>query len=532
MKTGPYLVFVLATLVNFISDAQADWVKKSLIHPGKDIGIPSSEEKILRYIPQILREDGPPSKAFYQEKLILGKKPKTLASKLVFEHSEVRSLVSQGPTSNRINLTIVGDGYTLDEKERFFADANRLTQELFTGSTFASYLPLFNVHAVFVASNESGLSDRVHKDTALGLYRDPPGSKRAIMPGNMDAIDAAIALAPKTDYPILIANDEYYGGLGGEYAITTRSLESGIVVLRHELGHNFGEVGEEYDGGYVYSGANFSSTQQVPWTQWVQGELIPFESLFLSDNYVWHDLNIQPYSTNFDFPSPGTKGPYQFEILISSVGWKSPEDVSILLDGQLGQLEGHYTADRSFFTFHINETLSPGNHRLELSANNHDSEHVLAFAEIYAHPADMDWTPDNVQAFATYDYSGQKAGYRPTQKSCLMRDMTTPHFCAVDLENMWIRFLSRIHLIDSLEITTKSTGTEVYLKTPQLNDLEISWYTVSDDGVEVEIPELHGKTNWEIPTGLKGKIRARVQFNSPEVRSPDSTFQDSKDLYL
>ncbi|KTD76594.1 M64 family metallopeptidase [Legionella waltersii] len=532
MKTGCYFAVVLGLWTSFMCDVQADWVKKSIVHPGKDITNTNSDEKILRFIPQILREDGHPSKAFYQEKQIPGREPKTLVPKLVFDDYEVRSIVSQGPTSNRINLTIVGDGYTLAEKERFFEDANRLTQELFTGSTFASYLPLFNVHAVFVPSNESGLSDRIHKDTALGLYRDPPGSKRAIMPGNMETIDAALALAPKTDYPILIANDEFYGGLGGEYAITTRSLESGIVVLRHELGHNFGEVGEEYDGGYVYSGANSSPTNQVPWTHWVQSDIRTYESLFLSDNYVWHDLNIQPYSTQFDFPYPSEKGPYQFEILISSVGWKSPEDVSILLDGHIGQLEGHYTADRSFFTFHLNESLAPGNHQLEIIANNHDSEHVLAFAEIYAHPGDLDWTQDNVQAFATYDYAGQKAGYRPTHRSCLMRDMSIPHFCAVDLENMWIRFLSRIHLIDSLEINTQSTGTQVHLKTPQLNHLEISWYTVSDHDIEREIPELNGKTSWELPKNLKGKIRARVRFNSPEVRSPESTFQDSRDLYL
>ena len=31
---------------------------------------------------------------------------------------EVRTLVNQGPTSNRINLTIVGDGYTATEKDK------------------------------------------------------------------------------------------------------------------------------------------------------------------------------------------------------------------------------------------------------------------------------------------------------------------------------------------------------------------------------------------------------------------------------
>ena len=85
--------------------------------------------------------------------------------------AEVRILVSQGPKENRINLTMVGDGYTLAERDKFFSDANRITHELFTGSTFASYLPLFNVYAVFSPSHESGITDgdirRASRDRSL-----------------------------------------------------------------------------------------------------------------------------------------------------------------------------------------------------------------------------------------------------------------------------------------------------------------------------------------------------------------------------
>ena len=41
-----------------------------------------------------------------------------------------------------------------------------------------------------------------------------------------------------------VRSEQRYGGLGGRYAITTRSKNSGSMVLRHELGHNFGNVGE------------------------------------------------------------------------------------------------------------------------------------------------------------------------------------------------------------------------------------------------------------------------------------------------
>ena len=36
---------------------------------------------------------------------------------------------------------------------------------------------------------------------------------------------------------------------GGQFVIGTKSRTTGTVVLRHEMGHNFIDVGEEYDGG-------------------------------------------------------------------------------------------------------------------------------------------------------------------------------------------------------------------------------------------------------------------------------------------
>jgi hypothetical protein len=125
----------------------------------------------------------------------------------------------------------------------------------------------FNVYAVFVPSKVSGIGDGSPKDTAFRLYRDPAGSKRGIMPGNESALVRAMNMAPATDYPIVLANDDYYGGLGGRWAISTRSRATGLMVLRHELGHNFGEVGEEYDNGYVYRGANASRSIRVPWAR-------------------------------------------------------------------------------------------------------------------------------------------------------------------------------------------------------------------------------------------------------------------------
>lgn len=218
-------------------------------------------KRMLKNIPAMISEDPiETDKIHYQEILFpqskfnnsnistlnqkLGTNPSR--NKAPWDKAEVKALVKQGPDNNRIVLTILGDGYTLGEKEKFFNDAKRITDDLFKVDTFASYLSLFNVYAVFVPSNDSGITDLKRKDTVFDLYRSPRGSKRGIMPGNRSAIEKALKLAPApADYPIIVANDDFYGGLGGQYAITTRSLTSGSMVLRHELGHNFGNVGEE-----------------------------------------------------------------------------------------------------------------------------------------------------------------------------------------------------------------------------------------------------------------------------------------------
>ena len=76
------------------------------------------------------------------------------------------------------------------------------------------------------------------------------------VPGNAQGARDACALAAGCDYPSIIGNDPFYGGLGGEFVIATESETSGTIVLRHEMGHNFVNVGEEYDGGSVYRGVN------------------------------------------------------------------------------------------------------------------------------------------------------------------------------------------------------------------------------------------------------------------------------------
>lgn len=502
-------------------DQRVESVKRIKQHVSKITLIKSIQEHISerdQLIARIYTEELYPENLIPKEYLnYLNLKNKNIS----WTDTEVRELIKQGPYENRINVTFLGDGYTLSEKEKFFNDVNRLVNDLFKEITFKSYLPIFNIVAIYVPSKDSGITDLEEKQTAFSLYRTPKGSKRAIIPGDKRAIEMALDLVDfYTHYPIIIANDEYYGGLGGRYAITTRSLDSGSMVLRHELGHNFSNVGEEYDGGQVYSGANFSSTTNVSWKHWLEGNLSINKAKFLTGAYLWQNLGLKDYVETFNFYD--TKD-HLFDLEISSVGWESTNDVKAFLDGVELELDGVYTKDRSFFKTK-KVLLSPGIHEIKIIDNNQDGDNVLAFANGKAYPLNYDNTENKVGAYNVFDDSQKQRGYRPTDKQCLMRNMRSKVFCSVDQENIWIRFLEQINLIDDIQI--KSNGLAI-LKLPALNGLQIKWFKKSLLG-KSEIVELRNFTKVDLSQYQKGTYEVEVSFVSSEIRKHSTELVDTK----
>jgi hypothetical protein len=464
--------------------------------------------------------------------------------------AEVRTLVDQGDPRNRIDLTIVGDGYTKGQKSRFFQDAKRISKGLFDHPSFRSYLPVFNVHAVFVPSKESGISDMQRKNTALGLYRQPAGSKRAIRVGKPWAARRATRLAPDSDYPILLANDNYYGGLGGKYAITTRSPRSGLMVLRHELGHNFGNVGEEYDGGYVYSGANHSSRPRLPWDHWLSPGASLHEIQYLAGEYVWHPLRDGPFSFMVNFSRSSHSGwmealggdtmrGHHFRMDISYVGWSGAEEVEIRLNNQRIIPDGKYTEDRGFLRFPAQGervSLKEGEFRVSIEERIPDGDNVLAYVKAYAIPDETPKQRGHVAGYATYDYRGRHVGYRPTFETCLMRDMKSPEFCSVDKENMWVRFLKRISLLDELWITPWSkdpSKIKIHAKTPQLRHLRFRWFKKDQQGDYQDLGYPEDQSQILVSKAQLGEsFRVQIQLETPEVRAETRDFFVEKSFRL
>jgi hypothetical protein len=167
--------------------------------------------------------------------------------------SSVTPIQISGPSSNRFDIVIVGDGYTQGQLGLFHEHALAKWATIKSYEPFKTYANYFNVWMVDVVSNESGVdSDPVPgimKDTALDMQFWCSGTERLLCMNNTKAGQYA-ALPPDADQVLGLANSTKYGGAGGAYATSSGGNAAAGDITVHELGHSIGHLADEYD--YYY----------------------------------------------------------------------------------------------------------------------------------------------------------------------------------------------------------------------------------------------------------------------------------------
>jgi IgA Peptidase M64/Secretion system C-terminal sorting domain len=200
---------------------------------------------------------------------------------------DVEKIQYKGDASKFINIVIVGDGFVATEQAKFTAKAKELSDYLFTQAPWANYKDYFNVYAIKVISNQSGIKhpNNLTECTSLGIPTSNPdcyfgssfdsfGIHRLVVPSNTTAIDNVLATNfPNYDQVIVLANSDYYGGSGGFYCTATIDPDSS-EVLTHELGHSFGRLGDEYYAGDVFFAEKPNMTKEsnvglIKWKNWL-----------------------------------------------------------------------------------------------------------------------------------------------------------------------------------------------------------------------------------------------------------------------
>jgi hypothetical protein len=194
-------------------------------------------------------------------------------------------LRKMGDPATKVDLLVLGDGYTAAERGKFERDARRFMEALFSTPPFREHQKDFNVWGLCPAAEESGVSrpsSGIYRRSPVGASYDTFGTERYVLTTENRALRDVASFAPYEFIEILV-NGQTYGGGGifNQYAtVAIDNLWAGYVGV-HEFGHQFAGLADEYytsDVAYLPP-----ATKTEPWEPNVTALLDPA-------NLKWKDL--------------------------------------------------------------------------------------------------------------------------------------------------------------------------------------------------------------------------------------------------
>ncbi|GAB4012988.1 hypothetical protein GCM10028808_30630 [Spirosoma migulaei] len=199
---------------------------------------------------------------------------------------QVDTLQKTGPLNRRINVVLLGDGFSQSELPKFDQEAKKFMAFFLSYSPYNAYTNYFNFFSIRVPSKESGATnpgtapDRdpsqpvETKDTYFGSSFGTANINRLVAIKNYQAFTNVMATNfPSYDLAVMIVNSPYYGGSGGNPATFTLNVQANLIGA-HEIGHIFSSLTDEYWAGLVYAheAANMTrinTPSSVIWKNWL-----------------------------------------------------------------------------------------------------------------------------------------------------------------------------------------------------------------------------------------------------------------------
>jgi hypothetical protein len=162
----------------------------------------------------------------------------------------VVAILDNGDPATKVDLLILGDGYTEEEHDKFIASARELADILFAASPFRERKDDFNVWALAPASAESGVSrpsTNTYRDSPVGTTYDAFRSERYVLTFDNKSM-RRIASSTPYDFIEILTNTEVYGGGGiyGLFSTAAANNEWAPYLFVHEFGHHFAGLADEY----------------------------------------------------------------------------------------------------------------------------------------------------------------------------------------------------------------------------------------------------------------------------------------------
>ena len=199
--------------------------------------------------------------------------------------NKVDIILENGPADKKVDIVILGDGYSKEEMGKFRKDATRLSGYLMNAEPFKSHTTDFNIRAIETPSESSGVNKPHHgvfRRTPLTVHYSSFDSERyALTYDNRTVRDVASEVP--YDLMVIMVNERTYGG-GGIYNLyTTVAADNKFseYIMIHEMGHHMAGLADEY-----YTSSVSYEIPEVKVEPWETN----ITALFDKKNLKWKEL--------------------------------------------------------------------------------------------------------------------------------------------------------------------------------------------------------------------------------------------------
>ena len=162
----------------------------------------------------------------------------------------VYAVLVSGSPHDRVDILIVGEGYTAEERGKFESDLKKYSAVFFSWEPYKSNREKFNFRGIFSPSPEDGVDEPrqgVYRHTLLGASFNSLDSDRYLLVEDNRTLRDVAAQVPY-DALLVMVNSRRYGGGGlyNDYCCFTSDGTWNEHVMLHEFGHSFAGLGDEY----------------------------------------------------------------------------------------------------------------------------------------------------------------------------------------------------------------------------------------------------------------------------------------------
>lgn len=155
-----------------------------------------------------------------------------------------------GDPHSKVDVVILSEGYTFDEKEKYEKDLKRYTEVFLNHEPFKTNGDKFNIYGIYKPSEESLCDEpgaNIYRNTVLNSTFYSLGSERYLLTEDNKTLRDLAANVPYDAIYIMVNNPRYGGGgIYNFYCTFVTDNQFSEYIFLHEFGHSFGGLADEY----------------------------------------------------------------------------------------------------------------------------------------------------------------------------------------------------------------------------------------------------------------------------------------------